>query len=49
MLLAALIAGWTVVSVPAALLVGRIIANGHRNDPRPYVDPEGARGASVHH
>lgn len=48
MLLAALIAGWTVVSVPAALVVGRMIANGHHGDPRPYADPEAAT-ASVHH
>jgi hypothetical protein len=49
MLLAALIAGWTVVSVPVALVVGRMFANGRRNDPAPLSDSDNARGASVRH
>lgn len=45
MMWAWVLGAWAVISVPIALLLGRLFANGHRNDPRPVGERRAAASA----
>ena len=49
MLWLALIGLWMVISIPVALLLGRLLASGHRHERRLVHDPETTHGVKIGH